>query len=176
VEVWRRAEDEEYHHHAAKEYHAKEYHHDHYRADKELPESPNYNQSGFQDSSQYGETSASASNSGEDEDERDYDGKRPGAPMNGLASKKRRKQSKPIRLGNDSMGEGATKEGEEGDEELTNVTLARGSPTKLLISCVQGFGGHHQIRHASHGGVVRPVFLVRKHLHLGRVIARLKAL
>ena len=35
--------------------------------------------------------------------------------MNGLASKKRRKQSKPIRLGNDSMGEGATKEGEEGE-------------------------------------------------------------
>ena len=72
----RRVEDEEYHHHAAKEYHAKEYqakeyHHDHYRmasgeADEELPESPNYNQSGFQDSSQYGETSASASNSGED--------------------------------------------------------------------------------------------------------------
>ena len=62
---------EEYHHAAAKEYHAKEYHHDHYSrmaggADEELPESPNYNQSGFQDSSQYGETSASASNSGED--------------------------------------------------------------------------------------------------------------
>ena len=35
-----------------------------------------------------------------------------------------------------------------------------------LVSCVQGFGGHHQIRHASHGGVVCPVFLVRKHLHL----------
>jgi len=68
------------------------------------------------------------------------------------------------------------KEGEEGDEELTNVTLARGSPTKLLISRVQGFGGHHEIGHASHGGVVGPVFLVRKHLHLGRVIARLKAL
>ena len=67
----RRAEDEEYHQHVGKEYHAKEYHHDHYRmaaggADEELPESPNYNQSGFQDSSQYGETSASASNSGED--------------------------------------------------------------------------------------------------------------
>ena len=41
---------------------------------------------------------------GEDDDERDYDGKRPGGPMNGLASKKRRKQSKPIRLGNDSIG------------------------------------------------------------------------
>ena len=35
-----------------------------------------------------------------------------------------------------------------------------------LISSVQGFSGHHQIRHASHGGVVCPVFLVRKHLHL----------
>ena len=63
-----RRTEEEYH----KEYHhvGKEYHHDHYRmasggADEELPESPNYNQSGFQDSSQYGETSASASNSGE---------------------------------------------------------------------------------------------------------------
>ena len=35
-----------------------------------------------------------------------------------------------------------------------------------LISRVQGFGGHHEIGHASHGGVVGPVFLVRKHLHL----------
>ena len=66
----RRAEDEgrrEENYHAAKDYHAKEYHHDHYRmagADEELPDSPTYNQSGFQDSSQYGETSASASNSG----------------------------------------------------------------------------------------------------------------
>ena len=33
--------------------------------------------------------------------------------MNGLASKKRRKQSKPIRLGNDSIGEGTTGEGGE---------------------------------------------------------------
>ena len=67
---------EEYRHAAGKEYHAEEYHHDHYSrmaaaaaaagADEELPESPNYNQSGFQDSSQYGETSASASNSGDD--------------------------------------------------------------------------------------------------------------
>ena len=46
-----------------------------------------------------------------DEDERDYDGKRPGAPLNGLSSKKRRKQSKPIRLGSDSIAS------EEGGEE-----------------------------------------------------------
>jgi hypothetical protein len=112
--------------------------------EEELPESPSYNadssynQSGFQEELQYGETSASGSNSGErvalcesligpnaalpgeDDDERDYDGKRPGAPMNGLASKKRRKQSKPIRLGNDSIGGlegGAPVEQVEGEEE-----------------------------------------------------------
>ena len=54
---------------------------------------------------------------GEDDDERDYDGKRPGGPMNGLASKKRRKQSKPIRLGNDSIGgERSNNVAEEGGE------------------------------------------------------------
>jgi len=68
------------------------------------------------------------------------------------------------------------KEGEEGDKELADVTLARGSPTKILISRVEGFCGHHQVRHAGHSGVVGPVFLVRKHLNLGRVIARLKPL
>ena len=57
--------------------------------------------------------------SGEEDDERDYDGKRPGAPMNGLASKKRRKQSKPIRLGNEGeLGEQEEGGGDvEGEEE-----------------------------------------------------------
>ena len=51
------------------------------------------------------ETSASGSASCEDEDdERDYDGKRSGDPLSGLAAKKRRKQSKPIRLGSDEEG------------------------------------------------------------------------
>ena len=74
---WQRQEEKrrvgehgEYHGEAKDYDHAKDYHHDHYRmgggTDEELPESPSYNQAGFQDSSQYGETSASASNSGED--------------------------------------------------------------------------------------------------------------
>ena len=35
-----------------------------------------------------------------------------------------------------------------------------------LISRIEGFCGHHEVGHASHGGVVCPVFLVRKHLNL----------
>ena len=35
-----------------------------------------------------------------------------------------------------------------------------------LVSRVEGFGGHHEVRHASDSGVVCPVFLVRKHLNL----------
>ena len=35
-----------------------------------------------------------------------------------------------------------------------------------LVSRVEGFGGHHKVGHASDGGVVGPVFLVRKHLNL----------
>ena len=61
--------------------------------EEEMPDSPSYSQPGYHDSFQYGETSASASNSGEEEDERDYEGKRSGDPLTGLAAKKRRKQS-----------------------------------------------------------------------------------
>ena len=74
--------------------------------EEEMPDSPSYSQPGYHDSFQYGETSASASNSGEEDDERDYDGKRSGDPLTGLAAKKRRKQSKPIRLGSEEEGEG----------------------------------------------------------------------
>ena len=67
------------------------------------------------------ETSASGSASCEDEeDERDYDGKRSGDPLSGLAAKKRRKQSKPIRLGSDeegAEGEAAAEVTEEAEEE-----------------------------------------------------------
>ena len=73
------------------------------------PESPNYN-----DSYQYGETSGS--NSCDEEDERDYDGKRSGDPLHGLAAKKRRKQSKPIRLGSEEEG-GEHVEADQGVEE-----------------------------------------------------------
>ena len=83
--------------------------------EEEMPDSPSYSQPGYHDSFQYGETSASASNSGEEEDERDYEGKRSGDPLTGLAAKKRRKQSKPIRLGSEEEGEGG--EGGEGEAE-----------------------------------------------------------
>ena len=67
------------------------------------------------------ETSASGSASCEDEDdERDYDGKRSGDPLSGLAAKKRRKQSKPIRLGSDeegAEGEAGVEVTEEAEEE-----------------------------------------------------------
>ena len=64
------------------------------------------------------ETSASGSASCEDEDdERDYDGKRSGDPLSGLAAKKRRKQSKPIRLGSDEEGEAGGEAGAEVTEE-----------------------------------------------------------
>ena len=67
------------------------------------------------------ETSASGSASCEDEDdERDYDGKRSGDPLSGLAAKKRRKQSKPIRLGSDeegAEGEAGGEAAEEAEEE-----------------------------------------------------------
>ena len=83
--------------------------------EEEMPDSPSYSQPGYHDSFQYGETSASASNSGEEEDERDYEGKRSGDPLTGLAAKKRRKQSKPIRLGSEEEGEGG--EGGQGEAE-----------------------------------------------------------
>ena len=74
------------------------------RDDEEMPESPNYR--GYHhDSYQYGETSMSGSNSCDEDDERDFDGKRSGDPLSGLAAKKRRKQSKPIRLGSEEEGE-----------------------------------------------------------------------
>ena len=73
------------------------------------------------------ETSASGSASCEDEDdERDYDGKRSGDPLSGLAAKKRRKQSKPIRLGSDEEGaEGEAAEVTEEAEEEGEVTRYR---------------------------------------------------
>ena len=85
--------------------------------EEEMPDSPSYSQPGYHDSFQYGETSASASNSGEEEDERDYEGKRSGDPLTGLAAKKRRKQSKPIRLGSEEGGEGEAEGEAEGEGE-----------------------------------------------------------
>ena len=94
--------------------------------DEEMPDSPSYSQPGYHDSFQYGETSASASNSGEEDDERDYDGKRSGDPLTGLAAKKRRKQSKPIRLGSEEEGEGEV-EGEAVEEgEITRYRRESG--------------------------------------------------
>lgn len=101
-------------------------------ADEECPDSPGYSQPGYHDSFQYGETSASASNSGEEDDERDYDGKRSGDPLTGLAAKKRRKQSKPIRLGSEEGGEGeAEREGEdEGEGEGEGEVAEEGEITR----------------------------------------------
>eukprot|EP00090_Calanus_glacialis_P039546 TRINITY_DN6884_c0_g1_i1.p1 TRINITY_DN6884_c0_g1~~TRINITY_DN6884_c0_g1_i1.p1 ORF type:complete len:1311 (-),score=300.50 TRINITY_DN6884_c0_g1_i1:2883-6815(-) len=101
---------------------------------EEMPESPSYMQGGYQeqDPYRYGETSASASNSGEDDDERDYDGKRSGGPMNGLSSKKRRKQSKPIRLGSEEGGEveqtDIQEEGEVRFRRASGDSMDEGSP------------------------------------------------
>ena len=75
------------------------------------------------------ETSASGSASCEDEeDERDYDGKRSGDPLSGLAAKKRRKQSKPIRLGSEEEGaEGEAEAAREAEEEGEVIRYRRGS-------------------------------------------------
>ena len=81
---------------------------------------------------------------GEDDDERDYDGKRPGGPMNGLASKKRRKQSKPIRLGNDSIGgERSNNVAEEGGGEPMEKNqhpqgYLKGTLARLHCLCSEG--------------------------------------
>ena len=100
--------------------------------DEEMPDSPSYSQPGYHDSFQYGETSASASNSGEEDDERDYDGKRSGDPLTGLAAKKRRKQSKPIRLGSEEEGEGEGEaEGEaDGEGEVEGEAVEEGEITR----------------------------------------------
>ena len=63
---------------------------------------------------------------GDEEDEREYDGKRrAGTTLNGYGSKKRRKQSKPIRLGSDSVGS------EGGEEEMEEGEVRHGCPEDL---------------------------------------------
>ena len=95
--------------------------------DEEMPDSPGYSQPGYHDSFQYGETSASASNSGEEDDERDYEGKRSGDPLTGLAAKKRRKQSKPIRLGSEEGEGGGEAEAEaDGEGEVESEAVEEG--------------------------------------------------
>ena len=98
--------------------------------DEEMPDSPSYSQPGYHDSFQYGETSASASNSGEEDDERDYDGKRSGDPLTGLAAKKRRKQSKPIRLGSEEEGEGEAEGEADGEGEGEAEAAEEGEITR----------------------------------------------
>ena len=80
---------------------------------------------------QYAEASVtSGSNSGEEDDRIDLGNKRLGGHLNGFSSKKRRKQSKPIRLGGDSIqdeGQVPTQSGQpesrDDDEEgLVNST------------------------------------------------------
>ena len=80
------------------------------RSESDLADSPGQ----YNDSYQYGETSGS--NSCDEDDERDYDGKRSGDPLSGLAAKKRRKQSKPIRLGSEEGEAGENGEGEAVEE------------------------------------------------------------
>lgn len=119
--------------HGALQHHGQEDpHYPHYadrsQQDVECPDSPGYSQPGYHDSFQYGETSAS--NSGEEDDERDYDGKRSGEPLTGLAAKKRRKQTKPIRLGSEEGGEGdgereAGGEADEGEGEMEEEEVNR---------------------------------------------------
>lgn len=87
------------------------------------------------------ETSASGSASCEDEDdERDYDGKRSGDPLSGLAAKKRRKQSKPIRLGSDEEGAEGEAAGEateveaEEEGEVTRYRRVSGDSGEVVTS------------------------------------------
>ena len=94
--------------------------------DEEMPESPGYHN----DSYQYQTSSMSGSNSCDEDDERDYDGKRSGDSLAGLAAKKRRKQSKPIRLGSEEEeqdgGDGGDEpEAEEDAEVVEEGEIAR---------------------------------------------------
>ena len=166
------------------------------RQDEEMPDSPSYSQPGYHDSFQYGETSASASNSGCEEDERDYEGKRSGDPLTGLAAKKRRKQSKPIRLGSEEEGEGgadaeadgeADGEGEvegEGEEEgeitryrrESGESLGRASPASpgqgdspLNLSAVSK-QSDEKVELGGAGGELTDLTGPRQHSHLSPLV------
>jgi hypothetical protein len=108
---------------------------------RETPTSPPYV---VRDPYQYQETSVtSGSNSGGEDDEREIGegGKRLGGHLNGFASKKRRKQSKPIRIGaGDEQapvgGVAGLDAGDRGREEAASSEDGRGqtsSPEQVNI-------------------------------------------
>ena len=109
---------------------------------RETPTSPPYV---VRDPYQYQETSVtSGSNSGGEDDEREIGegGKRLGGHLNGFASKKRRKQSKPIRIGAGDeqeqapVGGEALEAGDRGREEAASSEDGRGqtsSPEQVNI-------------------------------------------